>query len=100
MIVRFNPRQKFQRPENYEGGQLIRYTKKQSGALNGNRPLEILIIHSELICQNDAVQVISRQIRVPTRYTKFRYEKLIRVGRIVMRKNLVMDYDWLMEYRN
>jgi len=67
---------------------------------DSNRPLEILIIHSELICQNDAIQEITKQVRVPKRYTKFRYEKLIRVGRIIMRKNLIMDYDWNMEYRN
>lgn len=65
-----------------------------------DRPLEILIIHSELICQNDAIQEITKQVRVPKRFKKFRYEKLIRVGRVVMRKNLIMDYDWLMEYRN
>ena len=67
---------------------------------DSNRPLEILIIHSELICQNDAIQEITKQVRVPKRYTKFRYEKLIRVGRIIMRKNLIMDYDWFEEYRN
>lgn len=65
-----------------------------------DRPLEILIIHSELICQNDAIQEITKQVRVPKRLTKFRYEKLIRVGRVVMRKDLIMDYDWFMEYRN
>ena len=100
MLVRFNPDVKFTRPKNYEGGRLIRYTKKQSGSLNGNRPLEILIIHSELICQNDAIQEITKQVRVPKRYPKFRFEKLIRVGRVVMRKDLIMDYDWFMEYRN
>ena len=65
-----------------------------------DRPLEILIIHSELICQNDAIQEITKQVRVPKRLTKFRYEKLIRVGRIVMRKDLTMDFDWFEEYRN
>ena len=67
---------------------------------DSNRPLEILIIHSELICQNDAIQEITKQVRVPKRYTKFRFEKLIIVGRVVMRKDLIMDYDWFMEYRN
>lgn len=100
MLVKFNPNVKFTRPKNYEGGQLIRYEKKQSGSLNGNRPLEILIIHSELICQNDAIQTITKQVRVPKRLTKFRYEKLIRVGRIVMHKNLIMDYDWFEECAN
>lgn len=65
-----------------------------------NRPLEILIIQSELICQNDAIQEITKQVRVPKRYTKFRFEKLIIVGRVVMRKDLIMDDDWFMEYRN
>lgn len=100
MLVRFNPNVKFTRPKNYEGGKLISYAKKQSGSLNGNRPLEILIIHSELICQNDAIQEITKQVIAPRRITKFRFEKLIRVGRVVMRKHLIMDYDWLMEYRN
>ena len=100
MIVRFNPRQKFQRPENYDGGKLVKYNKKESGCIDRSRPLEVLIIHSELMCQNDAIQDITKQVRVPKRFTEFRNEKLIRVGRIVMRKNLVMDYDWLMEYRN
>ena len=67
---------------------------------DSNRPLEILIIHSELICQNDAIQEITKQVRVPKRYTKFRFEKLIIVGRVVMRKDLIMDDDWFMEYRN
>ena len=67
---------------------------------DSNRPLEILIIHSELICQNDAIQTITKQVRVPKRYTKFRFEKLIRVGRIVMRKDLTMDYDWFVECMN
>lgn len=67
---------------------------------DSNRPLEILIIHSELICQNDAIQEITKQVRVPKRYTKFRFEKLIIVGRVVMRKDLIIDYDWFMEYRN
>ena len=65
-----------------------------------DRPIEILIIHSELICQNDAIQEITKQVRVPKRYTKFRFEKLIIVGRVVMRKDLIMDDDWFMEYRN
>ena len=65
-----------------------------------DRPLEILIIHSELICQNDAIQEITKQVRVPKRLTKFRYEKLIRVGRIVMRKDLTMDFDWFVECMN
>lgn len=67
---------------------------------DSNRPLEILIIHSELICQNDAIQTITKQVRVPKRYTKFRFEKLIRVGRIVMRKDLTMDFDWFVECMN
>lgn len=67
---------------------------------DSNRPLEILIIHSELICQNDAIQTITKQVRVPKRLTKFRYEKLIRVGRIVMRKDLTMDFDWFVECMN
>ena len=65
-----------------------------------DRPLEILIIHSELICQNDAIQEITKLVRVPKRLTKFRYEKLIRVGRIVMRKDLTMDFDWFVECMN
>ena len=65
-----------------------------------DRPLEILIIHSELSCQNDAIQEITKQVRVPKRLTKFRYEKLIRVGRIVMRKDLTMDFDWFVECMN
>lgn len=69
-------------------------------SFNKNRHLEILIIHSELICQNDAIQTITKQVRVPRRFTKFRFEKLYRVAQIIFRKRFTQDYDFFVRCRN
>ncbi len=69
-------------------------------SFNKNRPLEILIIHSELICQNDAIQTITKQVIIPRRFTKFRYEKLYRVAQIIFHKRFTQDYEFFVRCRN
>jgi len=65
-----------------------------------NRPLEILCIHSELICQNDAIQKYRNRVRVPKRYTKFRYEKLYRMAEVITDRRFTEDKDWFLENAN
>lgn len=67
---------------------------------DSNRPLEILIIHSELVCQNDAIQKYKTRVRVPKRFKEFRYEKLYSVCCIITRKYFQFDSEFFEEYQN
>lgn len=62
-----------------------------------NRPLQLLCIHSELMCQNDAIQDFVIKLRVAERFTKFRFEKLYRVAEIKFKKRYTKDYEWVHE---
>lgn len=65
---------------------------------NTERNLWLLMIHSELACQNDAIQEFRHLLKVPKRYTKFRYEKLYRMADSVYpHKNYVKDWEWFEE---
>lgn len=68
---------------------------------DSNRPLEILIIHSELVCQNDAIQKYTTLVKVPSRFNKFRFEKLYRMaGWLFPARQIIKDYEWFEEYQN
>lgn len=66
--------------------------KKTKSMFAGNRPLDILCIHSQLMCQNDAIQKIITEIKVKTKYQKFRCDKLYIQGSLITKTVRDLEY--------